>query len=215
MDLIFFGIQGSGKGTQSQIAAEKFDLRIFETGAALRQIAGEASPLGQSVKQTIESGNLVTNEIVMNVVADFLRKHESQRILFDGIPRSLEQKGTFDTLLKSAGRDFAGVLIEISKEQAMARLLGRRICRDCKKVFPLSFSGESCDACGGLLQKRSDDKEQAILRRLENFENETLPAIENYRKELPGRFFTIDGQQSVEAVANEIENVLTRAQDKV
>jgi len=206
MDFVFFGIQGAGKGTQSRIAAEKFNLKIFETGAELRKIAAENSPLGAKVKKIIEAGNLVTTEIVMEIVDNFVAGNLNEKILFDGIPRSLEQKTQFDEILKKRGRDFLGILIDLPIESAKKRLLNRRICADCKKVFGADFENENCDNCGGKLQKRADDTEAAILKRLENFAAQTLPAIEKYGEKI----VKVDGENSVEKVAAEIEKVLTK-----
>ncbi len=208
-DLIFFGIQGSGKGTQGAIIAKEHDLTIFETGGALRSIASSGTELGNKVKEIIESGNLVTNSIVMDVIEDFLLNQAGEgAVLFDGIPRSMEQKETFDALLQKIDRDnFMGVWIDISEQESKNRLLNRRICQNCKKVFPAKYTEENCDACGGELVKRSDDNEKAILARIENFMKETLPAIEKYQEE--GKIIRIDGEQSIEKVTEDIEKALT------
>lgn len=208
-DLVFFGIQGSGKGTQGAIIAEKYGLQIFETGGALRAIAASGTELGNKVKNTIESGNLVTNEIVMDVISDFVENRAGDKpVLFDGIPRSMEQKNSFDTLLADKGRDdFMGIWIDISEQEAKNRLLGRRICTNCKKVFSASYNDSNCDVCGGELVKRSDDNEAAILARIENFMKETLPAIKTYEAE--GKMIRINGQQAIEKVTEEIEKALT------
>lgn len=207
-DLIFFGIQGSGKGTQGFIIAKEYGLEIFETGAALRSIAAQDSELGKKVKNIIESGNLVTNEIVMQVVEDFIvNVPANQPILFDGIPRSMPQKESFDNLLQKYEREAIGILIDISLEEAKNRLLGRRICSLCKKVFPVSYINDNCDKCEGILQKRSDDNEQAIIRRLENFDKETVPVIDKYFEE--GKIIRVDGQLPIAEVTKDIKNILT------
>ena len=98
MDLIFFGMQGAGKGTLGKVVSSKFNMTIFETGAALRQLAQEDSELGKKIKSIIEAGHLVSNGIVMEIVEDFVNKLENDSpILFDGIPRSVEQAKTLNT----------------------------------------------------------------------------------------------------------------------
>ena len=99
-----------------------------------------------------------------------------------------------------------GVLIDISEEEAKRRLLGRRICSGCKKVFASDFVADSCDKCAGDLVKRSDDNEEAILKRIENFGIETLPVIEKYEQE--GLLLKIDGMQGIEEVSGDIEKAL-------
>ncbi|MCT4592073.1 MAG: nucleoside monophosphate kinase [Candidatus Gracilibacteria bacterium] len=207
-DVVFFGIQGSGKGTQGSIVAQDMNLIVFETGGALRVIAQEDSELGREVKSIIESGNLVQNETVMAVVADFVDKNlNKEAILFDGIPRSMEQKNSFDELLSAKGREMVGVWIDISEEEAKRRLLGRKMCKSCKKIFMSDFNESECNKCGSEVIKRSDDNEEAILKRLENFYKETLPAIEKYESE--GRIIKINGQQDVKKVTEDIKKALT------
>jgi len=209
-NLVFFGIQGSGKGTQSLLIAEKTGGVIFETGAQLREIAALESNLGKKVKETIEKGNLVTNEIVMKVLENFVKEYKNKRIIFDGIPRSWKQKETFDQLLKQENIPFLGILIDISEEEAKKRLLGRKICIQCKKVFPANFLENKCSVCAGELKKRSDDNEKAILKRIENFSLETKPVIKKYQEE--DKILVINGQQSVENVTKEI---LTKLGNKI
>jgi len=206
-NLVFFGIQGSGKGTQGAIVAKKFGMKIFETGGALREIIASGTTLGKKVKEIIERGDLVDNDIVMAVISEFLDNCGDELVLFDGIPRSMSQKESFDALLLEKGRKFVGILIDISEEEAKKRLLGRRLCSNCKKVFASNFEGDSCDDCGSELIRRSDDNEEAILKRIENFEKETMPAIKKYEEE--GLLLRINGMQSIDEVSREIENVLT------
>ncbi len=174
-DIVFFGMQGSGKGTQGQILAEKKALTTFETGAELRKIMTESSELGQKVKGMVEKGELVTNAIVMEIVENFLQNHEGERILFDGIPRSMMQKETFDALLHSKGRDVFGVFLTIPREEAIARML---------------------------LRGRADDTPEIMERRLKNYDTETLPVIEKYEAE--GKMVRVEGMGSIDDIHEEI-----------
>jgi adenylate kinase len=199
MDLIFFGMQGAGKGTVGKRVAENFNLEIFETGGALRNLAQEDSSLGHKIKEIIESGKLVPNEVVMEIVEDFMQKLEpGKSILFDGIPRSVEQAETLNALLDKNERTYKGVLIKITEEIALQRLTTRQICNKCKKVFAADYKAETCDApdCGGELITRADDNPEAIKTRLEAFHTETQPAIELYKD----RLIEIDGEASIEEV---------------
>lgn len=203
MDLLLFGIQGSGKGTQGKYLIEKYDLVLFEAGGALRKVAQEESELGQKVKSIIEAGHLVPTEIIMEIAADFMAKlPEGKNVLFDGLVRKMEQAEEFEAMMKKTGRDFIGVLIEISKEEAMDRLLSRRICKECKSVYPKSYSGEVCEKCEGELTTRKDDNEEGIQNRLNAFFEETVPAIEKYQEE--GKMISINGEQSIEDVTKEL-----------
>jgi len=173
MDIILFGIQGSGKGTQAQILAKKYGFRIFETGAELRKIRAEKSELGQKVREIIDRGDLVPNEIVMKIVEHFLENiAPDEKVLFDGIPRSMPQKETFDALLKAKNRVARGFFLAVPRETAIARMRGRG---------------------------RADDTPEVIEKRLSNYESETLPVIKKYQSE--NKLTEIDGEKSIDEVA--------------
>ncbi|MFA5854834.1 MAG: nucleoside monophosphate kinase [Candidatus Gracilibacteria bacterium] len=207
MDLVLFGIQGSGKGTQSTEICKHCNLDVFETGAELRRIAGEETELGHKVKSIIEAGNLVPTEVVMEIIKDFLSHLPTgANALFDGIPRSIEQKEQFDALMQSEGREFNGLLIDLSEEEALNRLTTRRICEKCKATYPAFYTKDSCEACGGALITRKDDTPDAIRTRLDTFSQKTLPVINLYKTQ--GKMLTVDGKKSIEDVTKDIEAVL-------
>jgi len=144
MDIVLFGIQGSGKGTQGKIIADKYQMRIFETGAELRRLAKEDSSLGKKVKNLIEAGQLVPNEIVMEIIENFSKDfNKNEKVLFDGIPRKMEQAQSFDKLMKELNREFVCILMDISEKEAYRRLTTRRICEECKSVYPSTYEKES------------------------------------------------------------------------
>lgn len=199
-DLILIGKQGSGKGTQGAILAQRFPFIIFETGAELRKIAKEDSELGKIVKKITESGDLVPNELVMQIVENFIQKanHETP-IIFDGIPRSEEQRISLEKELKKAGRKFHALEIKLSDEEAMKRLLVRARCVDCGK----NFGGETCPECGSKnITRRGDDTEPAIKKRLLNFANITLPLLKNWKER--GLLISVNGEQAPQSVTEEI-----------
>ena len=196
MDLIFFGMQGAGKGTLGKSAAERYGMRIFETGGALRALAQEDSELGRKVKSIIEAGHLVPNEVVMEIVEDFMNKlPKNTAVLFDGIPRKVEQAESLNELLKKHNRTYRAILIDIKKETAFKRLATRRVCKSCKNVYPTTYTNSLCE-CGGELVTRADDNPEAIKTRLEAFEKETIPAINIYNDNL----IRIDGEPTIKEV---------------
>lgn len=207
MDIVLFGIQGSGKGTQGKILAEKFNLKIFETGAELRKLAQKKSTLGLKIKKLTEKGILVPNQVVMEIVENFIKSiKKTDKVLFDGIPRKKIQMQTFNKLMKKLKRDFIGINIQLSKKDAINRLTKRRICSLCKEVYPADYKKPHCKKCKGKLITRTDDNIESIKKRLEMFENETIPVLKAYQKQK--KLITINGAQSIEKVAKELVKVM-------
>src|SRR3989338_10030796 len=148
MDILLFGMQGSGKGTQGKILAEKYGLTVFEMGAELRKLIASGDPLGQKIKAIVDRGDLVDDDTVMEVVSHFVESlSPDHRILFDGIPRTLVQSEKLLALIKKHGHDAFVLNIKISAEEAMKRLTQRRICEQCKEVYPAFYEGEKCSVC--------------------------------------------------------------------
>lgn len=179
-DLILIGRQGSGKGTQGKILAEKFGYQIFVTGDALRTIAKEDSELGRAVKDITERGDLVSNEIVMAIVADFISKLDTGTpVIFDGIPRSNEQRVTLEAELQKAGRKFTALEIKLSNDEAFERLMKR-----------------------AELEGRADDNPESIQKRLDNFDLHTAPIVDYWQAE--GKLVSVNGNQPVQDVTKEV-----------
>lgn len=208
MDLILFGMQGSGKGTQSEFIAEKFDFKVFETGQELRSLAQEDSPLGHKIKEIIEAGHLVPTAVVIDIIKNFTSQlRPGVKALFDGIPRSIEQAREFNKLMHELNRDFSGLHIKISEEEALKRLTTRRICKNCKAVYPVFYKDTNCEKCEGELITRADDNVESIQNRLKAYRDETIPVIETYQaQEL---MIEINGEQPIEGVTQKIMEKLT------
>lgn len=185
MDLILFGIQGSGKGTQAKLLAQEFGFDIFEAGGSLRSISITETELGQTVKSYIDNGHLVPHEIIMRVVKEaiFARPH-SEIILFDGIPRDENQKKDFDQIMSEADRDFLCIHLLVDEELAVKRILGR-----------------------AQEESRADDSDEAIIRkRMDTFKKKTLPVIASYKEQ--GKVIELDGGRPPEEVFSDIKKVL-------
>ncbi|MBI2638944.1 nucleoside monophosphate kinase [Candidatus Peregrinibacteria bacterium] len=207
MDYVLFGIQGSGKGTQGKILAEKLHAAYFETGGELRRLAAENSPLGQKVKSIIDAGHLVPNEVVMEIVEDFIKRagrtDTATPIIWDGIPRNKEQNASFTSLLQKFNRPYTGIYFELSREEAENRLLKRRICSKCKTVYPANYSKAlACEKCGGKLATRADDNADSIRTRLDIFFKETLPIVESWRT--ADKIFTVNAAPPITEVTKEL-----------
>lgn len=186
MDLVFFGIQGSGKGTQAKRLAADFGYDIFEAGGELRKIAASGSKLGKTVKSYIDQGHLVPHEIIMQVVAAAIAaRPKSTKILFDGIPRDDAQMRDFDEIMKRSGRDFRAIHFVLGAEEAKNRILGR-----------------------ATTEGRADDADHAIIeRRMKTFEEKTRPVIEKYVK--AGKVSDISADKSVDDIYAELRSLIS------
>ena len=204
MDIILFGKQGSGKGTQGKILAERYGLRVFDMGSELRHMIESATPLGEKIKEIVESGNLVDDNSIMDIVENFLKSLTAkQSVLFDGIPRTITQAERLLVLLKAHERDSFALLVKISEEEAVKRLTQRRVCSGCKEIYPAFYNGEECAKCGGVLVTRKDDSNlDSIMQRLKNYENETKPVIDHFYS--IDRLIQVDGEQSIPDVTEEM-----------
>lgn len=185
MDLVLFGIQGSGKGTQAKKLAAEFGYDIFETGKELRAIAATDTELGRTVKASIDAGHLAPHGVVMQVVHDaVLARPQDQKILFDGIPRDTDQMESFNQIMAEAGREFRAVEILADPEVCIQRILGR-----------------------AKIEGRADDQDEAaIRRRMDIFRAKTMPVIEAYRER--GLVTTVEGEGEVGEVFERIKRAL-------
>ncbi len=211
MDIVLFGIQGSGKGTLGKFLVKKYNLKLFETGSELRKLSQEESELSRTVKSIVESGKLVPNEVVMELIERFmLDVKPDEAALFDGIPRQSVQAETFDTLMKKLKREFTGIYLDVPEEVAIERLSSRRLCAKCKLVYPASYGKNTCENCHTPLTTRSDDNPESIKTRLKAFYEETVPVIERYKRE--GKMIIMNGNQSIEKAQAEIDKIVEKIQ---
>jgi len=216
-DIVLLGSQGSGKGTQGRILAERYGLPFFEMGAYLRKIVAEGS-LGSSytehISRFIKSGNLVPDAEINEIIRSFILQHGNQKIIFDGVCRTLNQKEAFTKLMYGLGRKFVVIYIHLERKDAIERLIGRRICTVCKTTYPSSYKGNLCSylyesgiECGGKLTRRQDDGDElAIQKRLDSFFDKTTKSIESFRED--GNLIEVEGDLSVEEVTTAINTGL-------
>lgn len=185
MDLLLFGIQGSGKGTQAKRLAAGSGYDIFEAGGELRKIASSGSELGNTVKSYIDAGKLVPHEIIMQVVQSAIAPQPKDRkILFDGVPRDLDQMRDFDAIMQEAGRAFRAIHLLLEPEEGVRRIFGR-----------------------AKAEGRADDADESIIRRrMATFTEKTLPVIERYKKQ--GKVTEIRGDGEMDQVYEDIKKAL-------
>lgn len=186
MRLVIFGPQGAGKGTQGKRIAEKWHIPAIATGDIFRDAIASESKLGREVKEIVESGQLVTDELTIELVKERLGQEDAvSGWLLDGFPRNTEQAQALDRLLtEEEGELDAALVLEVPEEVTMKRIMGRRVCSECGRNYHVDAppqSDWSCDNCGGEVVQRPDDAdEEAIRQRLKTYHEETEPLGEFY-----------------------------------
>jgi len=206
MNLIFMGPPGSGKGTQNKFFEDRHGLMPISTGDMFRAAINEKTKVGLEAKTYIDKGQLVPDEVTVNIVKERLAKKDFKNgFILDGFPRTINQAKAFDKILNELDlRLDKVVLISVPNEKLMRRLTGRRTCKACKTVFNIVSDGNisKCKSCGGELYQRDDDREDVIRNRLETYDRQTLPLRDFYKNK--DILLVIDGTQSPDDTYNDI-----------
>ena len=208
MNLLIMGPPGAGKGTQAERLVKEVDITHISTGDMFRAAIKEGTDMGKKAKEFMDQGALVPDEVVVGMVKERLSKPDCEKgFLLDGFPRTLEQAKSLDETLKDLNIKIDGVVnIAVPRERLMARLTGRRICKDCGVSFHVMFNKPKeegkCDACGGELYQRSDDNEEAVGKRLDVYEQQTQPLIDYYTNQ--GLLLEINGDQDINKVLDDV-----------
>lgn len=197
--LVFIGAPGSGKGTQAGKLVSEKNLKHISTGDLLRGEISKASDLGKKVKSVLDSGELVSDDLVIELIHANTDLDKFQYI-FDGYPRNLAQAQTLDKqVLKD--RPSLAVYFEIDLNKLVKRLTNRRTCKGCGAIYNLISQAPAkpgvCDKCGGTnLVHRDDDKEEVIKKRMDVFSQNTQPVLDYYKS--TNRLMTVNAENSIE-----------------
>ena len=205
MNIILLGAPGSGKGTMAQKLTSELNIPQISTGDIFRKNLKEATPLGLRVKDILESGGLVPDEITIEIVKNRLAEPDCAKgYILDGFPRSI---GQAEALATFQNIDCA-INLDVDKETIVSRLSGRRFCPDCSGTFHISTltNAEICPVCGGKLIIRPDDSEATVRERLRLYDTTTFPLIDFYAK--AGKLLTVDGNGGIDAVYGRILQAL-------
>lgn len=214
MKLLIMGPPGAGKGTQAEVLVKELDITHISTGDMFRNAIKEGTEMGKKAKEYMDKGELVPDEVVIGLVRDRLSQPDCRKgFLLDGFPRTVEQARALDATLKSLGINLDGVInIVVPLDKLMARLTGRRVCRNCGASFHVLFNPPKvegvCDACGGELYQRSDDNEESVGTRLRAYEDKTQPLIDYYREK--GVLLNVNGDQEIKKVLEDILKALKK-----
>jgi len=202
--ILLIGPQGSGKGTQAEILAKRLGVPSFAMGQLLRDEVAAGSAVGQMIDGVLKSGNLVSDAQAAEVLKARLARPDTQKgYILDGYPRNLAQYAAFDF-----DEPTHVLVIEVPHEESMRRLGGRLTCAACGRIRSISMGakpGDPCE-CGGTFTVRADDTPEAIKRRLEVYDQDTIPMIAEFEKR--GLVRRIDGMGSVEDVTQRIAQAL-------
>lgn len=203
LKLVLFGPQGSGKGTQAEMLAKKYDLPVLSTGDIFRSEIKKQTELGKLAESLINGGRLVPDEITNKIVLGELAKEKYKNgFILDGYPRNTDQ---LTSLEKNVGLDLA-IELAVNDEEVVRRLASRRVCSKCGAIYNISNKPPRkegvCDLCGGKIEVREDDKPEAIKKRLTIYHEETEPIIEYYSGK--DKLKRVDGAESIQKVFEEI-----------
>ena len=224
MNILFFGPNGSGKGTQGAIVKEKYNLPHIESGGIFRDNIGKGTELGAKAKEYIDRGDLVPDEITIPMILDRLKQDDCNKgWLLDGFPRNKNQAIKLDEALKAAGLDL-NVVIEVllDKQIAKNRIMGRRLCVNDNNhpnnifIDAIKPDGDKCRVCGGELKTRADDQDEGAIDKRHSiyYDTDTGTLASSYyfkdlaEKEGKVKYMTIDGAPGVKEVTAELMSKL-------
>ncbi|NLM50095.1 MAG: adenylate kinase [Clostridiaceae bacterium] len=208
MKLILFGPPGAGKGTQAEFLSQTFSIPSISTGAIIRNAIREKTPMGIAAEKYIDEGQLVPDEVVIEIVKERISEDDCKNgYILDGFPRTLNQA----VALKNMGEKIDHVIdLEVSDEDLIKRLSGRRECKSCGAPYHIKYNPPKvdgvCDKCGGTLISREDDDPETVRKRLVVYHKQTEPLKEFYKKE--GLLRIVKGQEELADTKKEVLKAL-------
>jgi adenylate kinase len=211
MNIVIFGPPGAGKGTQSKFIVKKFNLFQLSTGELLRKEIINKTQLGINISSTMNSGNLVSDKIVSNLIEIYISNNDfNDRLIFDGYPRNISQAENLNLLLKKFNKKIDLVLkLSVPIDMIKKRITGRSICSICGKIYNEFFNPAPINAncCSSkYLQKRSDDTLDIAISRYENYEKNIKPVTDFYKE--TKLLKVVNGETSIMAITKEISDLI-------
>jgi adenylate kinase len=213
LNLVLLGPPGSGKGTQGERLNDDLHLPYYATGDILRGAVRDETELGKSAKEYMDRGDLVPDEVIVGVIAERIDSEEARDgFILDGFPRTTPQAEALDAKLEELGRAVTAVLlIDVSDEEVVRRLGGRRTCEAEGHVYHVEFNPPKvdgvCDVDGSSLIVRDDDKPDVIRKRLATYHEKTEPLVSYYENR--GVLRRVEGERAPDTVTDELRGILT------
>ncbi len=213
-NIILIAAPSAGKGTEAALLKEEYGIPHISTGDILREKAKEDSQLGRDIKYKIDNGIFVSDDLIIEILKSRIQQEDCNNgYILDGFPRDVKQAEEYKKILDELGKDIGIVLvIDVSLETALKRILGRVVCPKCKKVYNTNTEDIKpkidgmCDDCKIELVKRSDDSEQTYMSRYNTYIEKTYPLIEYYEKQ--NIVYHIDGNVSIDYTHNQVKKIL-------
>jgi adenylate kinase len=212
LNLVLLGPPGAGKGTQAERLVEDFGLRYIATGNILREAVREQTPLGLKAKEYMDRGDLVPDDLIIAMIKDALEAPDADRgFMLDGFPRTVGQAEALDEELRHLDRHLsAALLIDVSEEEVVRRLSGRRVCVKGQHNFHVEFDPpkhpDRCDVDGSRLIRRDDDEPEVVQRRLNQYREKTQPLIGYF--ESRDMLQRVDGSRPADEVHDQIRALI-------
>lgn len=212
MKIVLLGPPGAGKGTQAKSISNRYSIPHISTGDIFRKNISENTPLGIEAKSYMDNGQLVPDEVTINMVKDRLQQDDCKNgYLLDGFPRTVHQADALDSFLTERNESIdTALLIEVPKEFILERMTGRRVCPSCGASYHIKFNPPTndgkCDLCGSDVIQRKDDTEETVKERLDVYENQTQPLIDFYKNKK--QLSVVDGTQAINEVFESICKIL-------
>src|SRR3954451_14435784 len=214
MIIMLLGAPGAGKGTQADVLSERLEMPHVASGDLFRENIKKGTPLGKLASQYMNRGELVPDAVVIDMIVDRLAAPDTAHgVILDGFPRTVPQaEALAATLAKDGQRVDQALYIKVGTSTLLDRLSGRWICRNCGASYHEKFNAPvlsgACDACGGELYQRPDDRRDVAENRLEVYFRDTLPVIDYYRR--CGILVEIDGEREIRQITADLLTVLCR-----
>lgn len=206
MNIVLLGAPGAGKGTQAQRLVADYGVAHISTGDLLRTAVKNGTELGVQAKKYMDAGELVPDQLVVDLVKERLSQDDAQRgFILDGFPRNTAQAVVLDSELASLGRELdCALLVDVDSQVIIKRLSSRRTCRECG--YTGTAENSTCPKCGGEMYQRDDDKPETIQNRLNVYEKSTSPLVEYYRGQAILK--SVDGDRPVDDVYADVKEAL-------